>query len=207
MRKLSSSRSHKFPNVASQIRVAFSKIVSNTRVRFPDELAITPNTSEAADNCFSASSRSRSKRVAFTSSLTLGKLGRDVVALSRFVVADLRRRALTVWPRALERRFIAFPKSAQGIVAGQIHPLEVGNSGFRTQLAGYLPMSALGQKRTCHRQRSYSLVFCRCEFSRSVCEWDTAHLSGCRNTPTVFFVPLVQQCRFLPCASIKITCG
>src|SRR5215831_9999241 len=131
MRKLSSSRSHKFPNVASQIRVAFSKIVSNTRLRFPDELAITPNTSEAADNCFSASSRSRSKRVAFAFSLTSGEPGGGVVALSRFDVADLRRRALTVWPPALERRFIAFPKSAQGIVAGQIHSLEVGNSGSR----------------------------------------------------------------------------
>src|SRR5262249_19461756 len=106
MRKLSSSGSHKFPYVASQIRVAFSKIVSNTRLRFPDELAITPNTSEAADNCFSASSRSRS---AFASSLTLRELGRGVVALSRFDVANLRRRALTLWPPALERRFIAFP--------------------------------------------------------------------------------------------------
>src|SRR4029078_2101278 len=97
MRKLSSSRSHKFPNVASQIRVAFSKIVSNTKGRVPDELAITPTTSEAADKRFSASSRSRSKRVAFTSSLTLGKLGRDVVALSRFDVAYLRSRDLMLW--------------------------------------------------------------------------------------------------------------
>src|SRR5262249_35873257 len=116
MRKLSSSRSHKFPNVASQIRVAFSKIVSNTRLRFPDELAITPNTSKAADNCFSASSRS--KRV--TSSLEKG------VALSRFDGADLRRRALTIWLPALERRFIAFPRNL----------LEVGNMGSQARLAG-----------------------------------------------------------------------
>src|SRR5262249_2764776 len=89
------------------------------------------------DNCFSASFRSRSKRAAFSSSLTLGELGRGVVALSRFDGADLRRRALTVGPPALERRFIAFPRSAQGIVAGQIHPLEVGNSGSRAQFAGH----------------------------------------------------------------------
>jgi len=58
----------------------------------------------------------------------------------------------------LERRFIAFPKSAQGIVAGQIHPLEVGNSGFRTQLAGYLPMSALSQKQTYAVQKGMSAL-------------------------------------------------
>jgi len=65
-------------------------------------------------------------------------------ALRRFSVAGLRRRALIGLPPALDRRFIASPRSGQGIVAGQINKLEVANRGLRAQLAGRLPMSGLG---------------------------------------------------------------
>src|SRR6516225_4357053 len=102
MRKLSPSHSHKFPNAASQIRVAFLKIVSNTRSSSPVELEITPSTSVAAANCTIASSRSRRRR---SDSLS----ARTVVALRRFGIA-LRLRAFASLLLALERRRIAHPK-------------------------------------------------------------------------------------------------
>src|SRR6516162_148117 len=112
MQKLSPSCSHKFPNVASQIRVAFLRIVSNTRSSSPDELEITPSTSVAAANCTIASSRSRSKCAAFASSLAAEELRRGAArALRRFGVAAFRRRDLTDAEPALERRRIAHPKT------------------------------------------------------------------------------------------------
>src|SRR6516164_2089158 len=71
-------------------------------------------------------------------------------ALRRFNAAALPRRALPLhWNGASSPP----PGSGQGIVAGQINSLEMGRRGLRTQFAGRLPMSALGQKRTLARLR------------------------------------------------------
>src|SRR5215467_1499422 len=58
MRKPSPSRMHKFPNPASQMRVAFASIASNTGSSSPGDLLMTCSTSEVAVCCSSASLRS-----------------------------------------------------------------------------------------------------------------------------------------------------
>jgi hypothetical protein len=136
--KLSPSCSHKFPNVASQIRVAFLRIVSNTRSSSPDELEITPSTSVAAANCTIASSRSRVKRAAFVSSPAAEESRRGAArALRRFGVAALRLGALVGLLFALERRRIAHPRLRTTPIFKEVlqQGFAIGGMGFRGQVA------------------------------------------------------------------------
>ena len=98
------SKRNSVPNLASQMRVAFSRIASKTDFTSPDDELITLSTSAAAISRSNASSRSRRRRADSLSS------ARTVVALRRFGIA-LRLRALVGLLLALERRRIAFPKA------------------------------------------------------------------------------------------------
>ena len=90
-------------NLASQMRVAFSRIDRNAVSRFAGDFEMRRKTSEAAVSRSSASSRSRRRRWDSLSARTVG-------ALRRFGVAAFRRRDLTDAEPALERRRIAHPK-------------------------------------------------------------------------------------------------
>ena len=55
------------PNLASQIRVAFSSIASKTGFKFPGDELMTLRTLEAAESCSNASSRSWVSSATFVS--------------------------------------------------------------------------------------------------------------------------------------------
>src|SRR5262249_41725723 len=95
---------HKNPNLAVQRRVAFSRMVWKTESSSPGEVEMTCKTSAVAFSRSSASSRSRRRRADSLSA-------RTVVALRRFGISALRRRALVGLLLALERRRIAHPKA------------------------------------------------------------------------------------------------
>src|SRR5215471_14861302 len=106
------SRRNRLPNLASQMRVAFSNIALKTGSSSPGELEMTFNTSDVAVCCSSASSRSRVRRATFVS-LSGAKERRprpDFGALRRVNV--LRRCALTALP-PLRYRLIVPPRLGQ----------------------------------------------------------------------------------------------
>jgi len=86
-------------------------------------------------------------------------------ALRRFNAAALPRRALPLHWNGVS---LPPPGSGQGIVAGQINSLEVVRRGLRTQFAGRLPMSALGQKRTSARLRIMSALPPKADIARPI---------------------------------------
>jgi hypothetical protein len=91
------------------VRVACSRIVSKTGFKSPGDELMTLRTSEAAESCPNASSRSR---VSCAASISLpagaGPIFRAVFeALRRFADLGLRPRGFTDAPPALERRLIA----------------------------------------------------------------------------------------------------
>jgi hypothetical protein len=94
------------------MRIAFSRIVSNTRLRLSGDELMMRNTSIAAVCCRRDSESSRLSR-AMSDSLPADEPRGRVASLplARFDAADLRLRDLT--GPALERRLIALPK-AQG---------------------------------------------------------------------------------------------
>jgi hypothetical protein len=106
MRNLSPSRSQRFPNLASQKRVAFSRIASKTGCKSPGDEPMTRKISAVAVCRSSSSSRSRASSAIFLSLPPTddGRLRVTFGALRRFSVAALRCRALTGSPTALERR-------------------------------------------------------------------------------------------------------
>src|SRR5262249_7599384 len=111
-RKFSPSLRYRTPNLASQMRVAFSRIVRNTNSRSPGDFEMRRKTSEVAVSRSSASSRSRRSRTNSLSWPTLEELlWRTVRAVRRFRVFALRLRALANFPLALERRRMAYPKA------------------------------------------------------------------------------------------------
>jgi hypothetical protein len=93
------------PDVASQMRVALSNKAPNTGSNSPADELITLRTSDVAESCFKASSRSRVRRASSISWPT------DASALRRFGVTALWGCGLARSPPALERRLIAFPKA------------------------------------------------------------------------------------------------
>src|SRR5262249_21687343 len=108
-RKSFSSCRYKLPNSAPQIRVAFSRIVLKTGFKSPGDELITLRTSEAAESCSKASSRSRPSCATSVFWPPSEELPRATGALRRFGIA-LRLRALASLLLALERRRIAHPK-------------------------------------------------------------------------------------------------
>src|SRR6516165_10950215 len=93
------------PNLASQMRTAFSSMVANTCCRSPWELEITLRTSEVAACCSRASFSSR-VRLAASFSSAVNELRRATAfgALRRFGSGVFRRRRS---PPDLDRLFIA----------------------------------------------------------------------------------------------------
>ena len=108
LRKASPSRRKRLPSLASQMQVAFSSIASKTGFKSPGDELMTLRTSEAAESCSNASSRSRLNSATFVSLSAAEELRRTLAfgALRRFSVTILRCRVLTGSPPALERRLI-----------------------------------------------------------------------------------------------------
>src|SRR5262249_15140341 len=110
-RKASASRRNIVPNLASQMRVAFDKMASNTGFRSPGEEPMTARTRVAAESCSKASSRSRaSRRNSVSWASAEERRRRTLIALRRFGIPALRRRVLVGSLPAVERRRIAHPK-------------------------------------------------------------------------------------------------
>jgi hypothetical protein len=111
MRSSLPSNSAIFPNWAAQMRVAFSSIAPKTGFKSPGDELMTLRTSEAAESCSKASSRSRLSSAFSVLVLALEGLRRPLTfgALGRLSVAAFRRRVLIGLPPALERRRIATP--------------------------------------------------------------------------------------------------
>jgi hypothetical protein len=93
------------------MRVAFSRIASKTGFKSPGDELMTLRTSEAAESCSNASSRSRLSEAIVVPALVLEALRRPLTfgALKRCGVAAFRRRALIAFPPTLVRRRIASP--------------------------------------------------------------------------------------------------
>jgi hypothetical protein len=124
------------PNLASQMRVAFSKIVSNTRSKLSRAELIMRNTSAVATCSWRASASSRLTRATSDSWLAADELrGRDAsVPLGRFGAAGLRRRDLT--GPALERPRMAFPEAQEAHGNGSKDAAQ-GRVPAIERLAGY----------------------------------------------------------------------
>ena len=120
LRNASPSRRNTLPNLAPQMRVAFSRMASNTGLRSWGELEMTRSTPEVAVCCSrasarcsraSASSRVRSSSCFFNSTRELGPLLRRAVA---FVLVERRPRAcVRLFPPLLDK----VTSSAQPLVA------------------------------------------------------------------------------------------
>jgi len=108
------------------MRVAFDRMAWNTGSKPPGEELMTCRTSEVAESCSSASSRSRLNSATFASLPAAEELRRRTAfgALRRPDVTALRRSDLASLLLALERRRIAHPKAQDyadfqsGITAG-----------------------------------------------------------------------------------------
>ena len=87
-------KASRFPNLASQIRVAFASMAAKTGCRSPGELEMTRSTSAVAFCCSRASSRSRRSRL-----ISVG--GRAAAARRARVGALLRLRFVLVPPLRL----------------------------------------------------------------------------------------------------------
>src|SRR5215831_11834366 len=110
-RKASPSNRAKTPKLASHSCVALAKIVSNTRVRSLYEPLIRRSTSDEAVCCRNAAPSSCLSRSTSISDIAVAVLRRATFgALERFD-AFLRDPLLTDVLAALERRFIAAPKT------------------------------------------------------------------------------------------------
>jgi hypothetical protein len=119
IRKPSASARTSKPDVASQIRVAFSNMALNMGSNSPADPLMTLRTSEVAENCSNASSRSWRRRVNSLSGPTVEELRRrNVGAVPSLGISALRRRALACLPLALERRGMACPKALNYTPAG-----------------------------------------------------------------------------------------
>src|SRR5262249_32476664 len=135
------------PNLAAHRRTAFSSTISNTGVSSPSDELMIFRTSEAAESCSSASSRSRASCANSGPWPAAAELrGRAAsVPLTRFGVAGVPRRDLA--DPALERPRMAFPEAQEAHGSGSNWPVGSG-----------LPMSALGQKRTLGHVRAMSAL-------------------------------------------------
>ena len=89
------------------MRVAFYNMATNTGSRSPADVLIALRTSEVAENCSNASSRSQRRRANSVSWPALEEL----LWRAAFRVFALRPRALASLLLALERRRIAYPKA------------------------------------------------------------------------------------------------
>jgi hypothetical protein len=107
-RRVPPSQRYSVPNLASQMRSAFSSIAWNTGSKLPGNELMTCSTSDVGESCSSASSRSRVSR-ATSVSRPAGGLRRTTAfgALLRFSVTNFRCRFLTGSSPALER-FLRF---------------------------------------------------------------------------------------------------
>src|SRR6516165_10467575 len=94
------------------MRAAFDRMAWNTGSKLPGEELMTCRTSEVAESCSSASSRSRLNSATFASLPAADELRRRTAfgAFRRPDVTALRRSDLA-GPPALERCLIAFPKA------------------------------------------------------------------------------------------------
>jgi hypothetical protein len=120
MRNLSPSRSQRLPNLASQMRVAFSKIASKTGCKAPGDELMTRKISAVAVCCSTASCKPRLSWATSDSESSADdrRLLRGLGVFRPFGFKALRKRALAgVWP-ALDGFFIASTRGWEwGIVA------------------------------------------------------------------------------------------
>src|SRR5215468_749140 len=87
MRNASPSQRGSAPNFASQSRTAFARMASNTSCKSPDDVEMTPNTSDVAVCCSraSASSRVRASSCFFNS---ISELGSSLTRALAFVPVE-----------------------------------------------------------------------------------------------------------------------